>query len=127
MSEVEILARIDRNLDEFPLSGLVLEGTSPYSSHNESGSAALRRAVLRGIPVARVGRGNHEGITPTNPTDLFVEGNNLTATKARLLLMACLMRFGSLPVAEDPDNPTEMEQAATRARVAQYQVVFDTH
>ena len=127
VSEVEILARIDRNLDEFPLSGLVLEGTSPYSSHNESGSAALRRAVLRGIRVARVGRGNHEGITPTNSTDLFVEGNNLTATKARLLLMACLMRFGSLPVAEDPDNPTEIEQAATRARVAQYQVVFDTH
>jgi hypothetical protein len=41
--------------------------------------------------------------------------------------MACLLRFGSLPPAADPDNPTAAEVAALRARVAEYQAVFDTH
>ena len=127
MSEVEILARISRNLQEFDLSGFVLEGNSPYALHDESSMAALGQAVLRGMPLVRVGRRNHEGVTPTNPTDLFVEGNNLTATKARLLLMACLMRFGSLPVPADPDSPTEAELGAIRTKVAEYQAVFDTH
>ena len=90
--------------------------------------AALTRAAQRGMPVVRVGRANHEGVTPTNPNDLFIEGNNLTATKARLLPMACLMKFGSLlPVPVDPDNPTEEELKSVRAKIAQYQAAFDTH
>jgi hypothetical protein len=32
--------------------------------------------------------------------------SNLTATKAQLLLMACLMKFGALPPAANPDQPT---------------------
>jgi hypothetical protein len=54
-------------------------------------------------------------------------GGNLTATKARLLLMACLMKFGSLPVPVNPDGPTEAELKALEARMAQYQTIFDTH
>jgi hypothetical protein len=46
---------------------------------------------------------------------------NLTATKARLLLMACLMKFGSLPPTVDPDHPTSAEMAAVRQKVADYQ------
>jgi L-asparaginase/Glu-tRNA(Gln) amidotransferase subunit D len=126
-SEVEILARIEKNLQEFRLSGFVLEGNSPYAGHDEPSMAALRRAVLAGMPVVRVGRGNHEGITVTNPRDLFIEGNNLTATKGRLLLMACLMRFGSLEIPVDPDNPTKGELDAIRSKNAQYQEVFDSH
>jgi L-asparaginase len=41
--------------------------------------------------------------------------------------MACLMKFGSLPPAADPDHPTSDELAATREKVAAYQTVFDTH
>jgi hypothetical protein len=41
--------------------------------------------------------------------------------------MACLMRFGGLPPAADPDRPTESEIVAIRAAVAAYQAVFDTH
>jgi L-asparaginase len=41
--------------------------------------------------------------------------------------MACLMKFGSLPPAVNPDHPTSGEAAATRKRVAAYQTVFDTH
>ena len=51
----------------------------------------------------------------------------LTASKARLLLMACMMKLGSLPIAADPSCPTEAEFSATMAQVAQYQTVFDTH
>ena len=124
---VEVTARIDKNLEKGALAGFVLEGTAPYSSSDEVTMAALSRAALRGMPVARVGRGHHEGFTPSNPRDLFIEGSNLTATKARLLLMAGLMKFGSLPVPSDPEHPTERELDAIRTRVASYQAVFDTH
>ena len=52
---------------------------------------------------------------------------NLTSTKARLLVMGCLMRFGSLPKAANPDKPTAAEMGATEKAVAQYQQVFNTH
>ncbi|MBI4464342.1 MAG: asparaginase [Acidobacteria bacterium] len=126
-SEVELLARIGKNLEEFPLSGFVLEGNSPYGFTYDSMDAALKRAVLRGMPVVRTGRGNHEGFTPTTPNDIWIAGSNLTATKARLLLMACLMKFGSLPVPVDPDNPTQTELEEIRKKIAVYQTVFDTH
>ena len=77
------------------------------------------------MPVVAVGRGNNEGFTA--PRDVFLGGNNLTATKARLLLMACLMKLGSLPPAADPDHPTDAEREATRTKLAQYQEIFDTH
>jgi L-asparaginase len=41
--------------------------------------------------------------------------------------MACLLRFGSLPPAKDPDNPNAEELASTRKAVAAYQSIFDTH
>ena len=124
---VEVMARIDKNLAKAALAGFVLEGTAPYSSSDEVTMAALSRAALRGMPVARVGRGHHEGFTRSNPRDLFIEGSNLTATKARLLLMACLMKFGSLPVPSDPDHPVERELDAIRTTLASYQAVFDSH
>jgi hypothetical protein len=41
--------------------------------------------------------------------------------------MACLMKFGSLPPAADPDHPTDAEADAVRRAVSAYQAVFDTH
>lgn len=126
--EVEILARIEKNLRDFPLAGLVAEGAIPSGSCVESMNAAFRRAVLSGLPVVRVGRGNAEGIAkPRGSTELFIGGNNLTATKARLLLMACLMKFGSLPPVVDLDHPTDAEMNAIWRKLAEYQEVFDTH
>ncbi len=90
-----------------------------------SRNRSLLQAVHSGMPVVRVGRGNNEGFTP--PVDRFLGGRNLTATKARLLLMASLMRFGALPAAADPAQPTPEEQQAVRNRLAEYQAVFDTH
>ena len=86
----------------------------------------MLRAVHCGFPVVRVGRGNTEGFVPLHDPS-FIGGSNLTATKARLLLMACLMKFGSLPPAKNPDEPTSAELSAIREAVAAYQRIFDTH
>jgi L-asparaginase len=124
--EIDLIALIEYHLRNAPLAGFVVEGLSPYGIMT---SVARHRLMLRavhcGMPVARVGRGNHGGFTA--PRDRLIGGRNLTATKARLLLMACLMKLGSLPPAADPDNPTEAEMAAIRGKVAAYQAVFDSH
>jgi hypothetical protein len=75
--------------------------------------------------VVNVGRGNTEGFAIRGGP--FVAGSNLTATKARMLLMLCVMRFGMLPPAKDPERPSAEEMAATEAALAAYQRVFDTH
>jgi L-asparaginase len=126
--EVEILARIDRNLSRFPLAGFVAEGSSPYGGVQESMRLALERAVLRGMPVVAVGRGGGGFVTPFGGHgSLFINGSNLTAPKARMLLMACLLKFGALPVPEDPEAPTEFELDQLRKATAEYTAVFATH
>jgi hypothetical protein len=52
---------------------------------------------------------------------------SIAATKARLLLMACLMKYGTLPPAANPDEPTAEERAAVCEKVAKYQAAFNTH
>jgi hypothetical protein len=121
-----IAAMIADNLANFPLAGFVAEGMSPYGAMTPAIDRALHVAVFSGMPVVRVGRGNTGGDTP-QADPLTVAGSNLTATKARLLLMACLLKFGALPVASDPEHPTDSEVKATQQRIADYQHVFDTH
>jgi len=53
--------------------------------------------------------------------------SNLSSTKARLLLMATLMKLGSLPPAKDPDHPTASERAATEERLVEYRRIFRCH
>lgn len=125
--EVELLARIDRNRGSAGLAGFVVEGGAPYGSANPSADAALRRATFLGMPVVRVGRGNAEGFVAHERVRLGIAGSNLTATKARLLLMACLLRFGAPPPAIDPDNPSADEIRATEQALVRFQHVFDTH
>jgi len=125
--EVDILARIGKNLREAPLAGFVAEGSAPFGAMSNSVDAALKRATFCAMPVVKVGRGNASGFVDAKRDPLAIAGSNLTATKARLLLMACLMRFGSLPPAVDPAKPTAAETEATKAILAQYQEVFDTH
>jgi hypothetical protein len=126
-AEVDILARIEKNLREAPLAGFVAEGSAPFASMSNAVEAALKRATLSGMPVVKVGRGNAEGIVAPARVPLAIAGSNLTATKARLLLMAGLLRFGSLPPAADPEHPTQVELEAVQAKLAAYQSVFDTH
>lgn len=126
--EVEIQARIAHNLRHAPLAGFVLEGTAPYGDATQSIRAALRMAALSGMPVVRVSRGNAEGmVTPAKPDDLLISGSNLTSTKARILLIACLVTLGGFPPARNPLRPTASEVAGVQERVARFQQVFDTH
>jgi L-asparaginase len=125
--EVEIMARIERNLREEPLSGFVAEGAVPGGNLVRVMDVALRRAIFSGMPVVKVGRGNAEGISSRSSDGLFIGGSNLTANKARILLMASLMKLGSLPPAEDPEAPSDAEMEAVQAKVHEYQVIFDSH
>jgi L-asparaginase len=118
---------LDRMLQRSPLAGFVVEGLTPYGrTVSNARDRVMRRAVYSGLPVVRVGRGNTEGFVAIHDKD-FIGGSNLTATKARLLLMAALMKLGALPPAADPDHPTGAETERTRAAVARYQAIFDTH
>jgi len=125
--EIELLARIDQNLRDRPLAGFVAEGGAPYGSTGPAADAALRRAVFSGMPVVRTSRGNAEGFVSPERVKLGIAGSNLTAAKARMLLMACLLRFGALPTAADPDRPTLEEVDAVEKALRPYQEVFDTH
>jgi hypothetical protein len=125
--EVDILARIEKNLSGAPLAGFVAEGSAPFGAMSNSVDAALKRATFSGMPVVKVGRGNAGGFVDRTRDPLAIAGSNLTATKARLLLMACLMKLGCLPPAMDPAKPTTAETEATKAKLAQYQQIFDSH
>jgi L-asparaginase len=124
--EPDLAFLVEHKLRLGRLAGFVTEGQVPYGSMtSRARQKHMERAVLSGLPVVRVGRGAPEGFADGTP--IFIAGSNLTATKARLLLMACLMKFGSLPPARDPDRPTASERAAIETAVEVYQHVFDTH
>jgi hypothetical protein len=94
---------------------------------DDSMRRALEIAVLSGMPVVRVGRGSTQGFASHDGSGLFLAGSNLTAAKARILLIACLLRHGAAPPAENPEHPSEEELVRARAYVSQLQAVFDTH
>lgn len=108
------------------LAGVVGEGKNPYGSLDPIAEDALKVAAFSGVPIVKCGRGNTAGFTAPAPP-WFIPGGNLTPTKARLLLMACLLKFGSLPPAAVPMSPTSAESAATTAAVAKYREIFKTH
>jgi len=124
--EADLNALVAQKLGLGRLSGFVLEGLTPYGTMTSPvRQKVMEKAIYSGIPVARVGRGAPEGFA--DPHDYFIAGSNLGSTKARMLLMACLMKLGSLPPVRDPDRPTADELSATRKAVAAYQRIFDTH
>lgn len=126
--QVEILARVDALLSGPPaLAGFIGEGFAPYGSQIAPVEAALDRAVYSGFPVAQAPRGDASGFMSASPDNLRIESGNLTATKARVLLMACLLKFGALPPAKNPLQPTAAETAAIKEKLKLYQAVFDTH
>ena len=133
--EVDILARIQRGLEQErstdagapPFHGFVFEGTSPYGIGSGSQHAALAVAAFSGMPVARVGRADPGGPVPIGRDELTIAGSNLDTNKARLLLIAAMLKLGRLPKARDPRNPTPKEREALIVKVAEFQQIFDTH
>ena len=125
-NERDLIASIEHKLSLGKLSGFVMEGVVPIGTSPSAARMALMlRAVYSGLPVVRVGRDACEAFTDPHP--LLIAGSNLTGTKARLLLMACLLKYGSLPAAADAAAPTAAERERTREAVARYQGIFDTH
>lgn len=133
--EVDILARVEKGLAEQDSTdeaapnfhGFVLEGASLAATGTGGQMAALAIAAFSGMPVVRVNRSDPGGRVPSVPTDLTIEGSNLDANKARLLLMAAMLKLGRLPRAKDPRHPTSGERQAVIAKIAQFQEVFETH
>jgi L-asparaginase/Glu-tRNA(Gln) amidotransferase subunit D len=126
-SDRGIEASINMLQEDYQLAGIVAEGLAPYAVLSASQERALLRAVYRGRPVVKTARGDAHGLVRLNPANLFIEGNNLTATKARLLLTAAIMKLGVLPHATDPEHPTSQELDAIRRRIDAYQQIFQTH
>ena len=127
--EVDILARIEKNLVDAPLAGFVAEGSAPFGAMSNSVDAALKRATFSGMPVVKVSRGNTSGFVDASRDPLAIAGSNLTATKARLLLMACLMKFGCLPLAVDPDEAdgsgNGSDQSKARSNTKKCSILID--
>ena len=125
--EVGLAATVETMLAGGRLAGIVAEGAAPFGTMSESVEAALRLAVLSGIPVVKVGRGNADGVGEHRYNPLAITGGNLSASKARLLLMASLLRLGSLPAAPDPGAATPDEIRSIRKALDAYQEIFDRH
>jgi L-asparaginase len=113
--------------NDHKLHGLVFEGLSPYAVGGPATYRALSFAAASGLPVVRTGRSDPGGKVNVDPNDLTIEGSNLDSTKARLLLIASMLKLGRLPKAQDPFNPTMDERKAIVEKVAQFQAIFDSH
>jgi L-asparaginase len=125
-STADLTAWIEHVAAGHPLAGVVGEGSNPYGGMDPAFESVAKSAAFAGLPVVLCGRGNTQGFAAPKPP-WFISGSNLTSTKARVLLMACLLRFGALPPAVDPAAPTPEEHSATAEAVARYQKIFDTH
>jgi hypothetical protein len=75
--EVELIARIARNLERHPLAGFVLEGGAPYGHSSPTADAV----VLRPSAACRSSGWAAEGYVAK---ERQAGVNNLTATKARM-------------------------------------------
>jgi hypothetical protein len=124
--QVGILTRVAQIVQSGALAGFVGEGSAPFGTLNSSAEAALRVAVFSGVPIVKVGRGGG-GVSERTYAPFAIAGGNLSAPKARLLLMASLLKLGMLPRAADPAAPTSEEIAATRQALDRYQEIFDSH
>jgi L-asparaginase len=70
--EVEVLARVEKNLRDAPLAGFVAEGNTPYGSLQPSTEKALEIAALSGMPVVRVSRGDQGGRVAADRSSLTI-------------------------------------------------------
>ena len=119
--------------EAIPLVSIVKDGGFAADAFGDDDEA---ESDLKGLIADRLGkgrlcgfvsRGADEGFADLDPLGVSIAGLNLTATKARLLLLACLIKFGGLPAAVNPKRPTAAEAAALSEAVGRYQNVFDTH
>ena len=112
-SDRGIEASIDMLQEDYPLAGIMAEGLAPFATLSASQERALLRAVYRRIPVVKTARGDAHGLVRLNPANLFIEGNNLTATKARLLLTAAIMKTRQILSIQRVRSSMRLESGST--------------
>jgi L-asparaginase len=76
--------------------GIVLNGFTTRGSPHASQRSALEKLVNQGIPVVVTARGGLNNRIPLDVEGQFVEGDNLIAHKARILLQLALTRTSDL-------------------------------
>jgi L-asparaginase len=133
--EVEIMARLNHclaeernsNPDAPKLHGFVMEGLVTEGSGSNSQMKALEIAALSGLPVVKVFRNDPAGRVPMYGRGLTIGGSNLASDKARMLLIASMLKLGRLPKARDPRHPTSEEINKTMDKIRAFQEIFDSH
>ncbi|MCH6230825.1 asparaginase domain-containing protein [Microbacterium sp. CFH 31415] len=118
--------RVEQLAQVADLGGFVLEGLTQNGWATIGIERALRAAHFSGMPVVWTGRGQPAGPGGLPPAP-FISAAGLPAQKARILLMAALLRFGAAPSAADPIHPTDAERAAIDEHTSMIQRVFDSH
>lgn len=118
--------RVEQLAQVAHLGGFVLEGLAQNGWATIEIESALRVAHFTGMPVVWTGRGQPRGPGGLPPAP-FISAAGLPAQKARILLMAALLRFGAAPGAADPLHPTDAERAAIAEHTSVIQRVFDSH
>lgn len=117
----EVLLGAARVVRERPLAGLVSVGNH-FGALQPGTEEALRRAVRMGLPVVRTAR---NGEVQAAPDDLLISAGRMPEAEARRVLSYCLVNYGALPPAANPDRPTAAETTALRARIRLYQQAFN--
>lgn len=120
-AEFSVLVQVAQLRQHHPLAGLVCVGNRCVLLAIRT-EATLGRVALMGVPVVKLPGG---GERPANPAQVFVEARAMDPAAAQRLLATCLARYGAPPAARDPARPTPPELDAIRAKVSQYQALFD--
>jgi len=121
-AEFEVLMCVAQLQHASGIAGLVSVGYH-RGSFPPAAEMALARVAHMGIPVVRLAQ---NAPLPAHEGDSFIEAGSLSPTEAKRLLTECLKRYGALPAATDPANPTKKESQALQAKVALYQAQFDS-
>ena len=85
---------------------------------------ALDNVALRGIAVAKIAPAG--GSVARTAEALFVDAGTLPEKAACELLQTCIERYGPLPAAANPSQPTVAELHAIRRQLQRYQEAFTT-
>lgn len=120
--EFEVLLTVGSLLRHHALSGVVGIGNRRGLLMPDT-EQALNRSALMGIPVVKVAQLG--GYADAFADNFLIEAGAHTEESAKELLAECILRFGALPPAANPANPTEAELTAIRTKLTQYQNAFN--
>ena len=78
------------------VKGIVLNGLTTGGGPHVDQQPLLESLADRGMPIVRTARGGMNNRVNVNPQDKFIEGDNLIAHKARILLQLALTKTSDL-------------------------------